>query len=74
MPCADPEGGGGVGWGGVGDPEPPLKKSQKYRVSQQYWSGFLENHKATIPSQHSMMGYHRHVSEMPFNGVLLADR
>ena len=27
-------------------PDPP-EKSQKYRVSEQYWSGSLKNHKAT---------------------------
>ena len=30
---------------------PPLpKKSQKYKVSLQYWSGFLKNQKATKPA------------------------
>ena len=29
---------------------PPPEKSQKYRVSQQYWSGSPENHKATKPT------------------------
>ena len=36
--------GGGGGGGGAGGPYPP-EKSQKYRVSLQYWSGSPENHK-----------------------------
>ena len=36
--------------GGTGGPDPlPPEKSQKYRVSWQYWSGSPENHKATKP-------------------------
>ena len=31
-------------------PPPPPEKSQKYRVSKQYWSGCPENHKATKPA------------------------
>ena len=31
-------------------PPPPPEKSQKYRVSLQYWSVSLENHKATKPA------------------------
>ena len=38
---ADPEGGGRLD---------TLEKSQKYRVSSQYWSGSLKNHKATKPA------------------------
>ena len=34
---------------GTGGPD-PLKKSQKYRVSQQYWSGSPKNHIATKPA------------------------
>ena len=44
------------------------EKSQKIRVSLQYWSDSLSNHKATnVPSQNSMLGHH-------LNGVLLAGR
>ena len=39
---ADPEEGQGV--------RNPPEKSQKYRVSYQYWSGSPENHKATKPA------------------------
>ena len=55
--CADPEGGGGAG-----GPDPP-EKSQNI--------GFLSNSgldplKITkLPSQHSMLGHHRHASETP---------
>ena len=41
MIWADPE--------GTGDSDLP-EKSQKYRVSLQYWSGSPENHKATKPA------------------------
>ena len=44
-PCADPE----RGTGGRN----PLEKSQKYRVSKQYWSGSpdkLQSHQASIQS------------------------
>ena len=42
---ADPEG------GGTGGPDPPPpEKSQKYRVSLQYWSRSLKNHKDTKPA------------------------
>ena len=44
MPWADPEGGQGV------RTPPPPEKSQKYRVSLQYWSGSPKNHKATKPA------------------------
>ena len=46
--CADLEGGQGV--------QTPPKKSQKYRVSQQYWSGSPKN---------SKLGHHQHTSETP---------
>ena len=42
MPWADPE-------RGTGGPDPP-EKSQKYRVSEQYWSGSPKNRKATKPA------------------------
>ena len=43
-PWADPE-------GGARGPDPtPHEKSQKCRVSLQYWSGSYENHKATKPA------------------------
>ena len=42
MSWADPEGGQGV--------RTPSEKSQKYRVSSQYWSGSTENHKAIKPA------------------------
>ena len=58
--CADPEGGQGSGQA----PPPPNEKSQKYRVSQQYWSGCLKNTK--LQSKHSMVGKHRPASETPF--------
>ena len=42
---------------------PPIpEKSQKYRVSSEYWSGSPEKSQ----SQHSMLGNHRHASETPF--------
>ena len=52
--------------GGTGFRTPPPEKSQKYRVSLQYWSGSAENKK--LPSQHLMLGHHRPtpVSETPF--------
>ena len=44
--------------GGQGPgPPPPPEKSQKFRVSWQYWSGFPE--KSQVPSQHPMLGHHR---------------
>ena len=36
--------------GDRGPDPPPPEKSQKYRVSQQYWSGSAENPKATKPA------------------------
>ena len=42
MPWADPE-------RGTGGPDPP-EKSQKYRISEQYWSGSPKNRKATKPA------------------------
>ena len=63
--CADPEGrGGGNG------PGPPLKNHKNI--------GFLSNTGPDpltiikLPSQHSMLGLHRHASKTPFNGVSLA--
>ena len=58
--CADPD------WGaGQGVRPPPPGKSQKYRVSEQYLSGSPE--KITkLPTQHSMLGHHRHASETPY--------
>ena len=50
MAYADPEGGGGMG---SDPPPPPYEKSQKYRVSMQYWTGF-PNKITKLPSQHSM--------------------
>ena len=58
--------------GGTGGLDPPPLKNHKY-------IGFLSNTgpdplKITkLPSQHSMLGHHRHASETPFNGVSLAD-
>ena len=57
--CADPEGGQGVRI-----PE----KSQKYRVSEQYWSGSPENHKAAKPA------FNVGPSSARLNGVSLAGR
>ena len=54
--CADPEGETG--------PDPP-EKSQKYRVSLQYWSRSPE--KITKqPCQHLILGHHQPASETPF--------
>ena len=59
------------GWQGVRT-HPPLKNYKNI--------GFLSNTgpdplKLTkLPSQHSMLGHHRHASETPFNGVSLAGR
>ena len=36
--------------GRTGDPDPPPEKSQRYRVSEQHWSGSPEKHKATKPA------------------------
>ena len=44
-------------------PDPPPDRTQKYRVSYQYWSGspeILKNPK--LPSQHKMLGHHRYAS------------
>ena len=62
-------GAGGGGGGGAGGPDLP-EKSQKYRVIWQYRSGSPE--KSQLPSQHSMLGHHRHASETLLNGVSLA--
>ena len=64
--------GGGGGGGGTGGPYPP-EKSQKYRVSKQYWSGSpdkLQSYQATNQSW-TIIGppAKRHL-----NGVLLAGR
>ena len=53
--CADPEGGRGFGSPG---------KSQKYRVSKQYWSRSLKNLKATMPA--FIVGPSSHASETSF--------
>ena len=64
---ADPEGGGG----GQGFQTPPPLKNHKN-------IGFLSNTGpdpltiTKLPSQHSMLGHHRHSSETPFNGASLA--
>ena len=50
--CAGPDGGHGIR-----TPHPP-EKSQKHRIP---WNI------AELPSQHSMLGYHRHASETLFN-------
>ena len=42
----------------------PLEKSQKFRVSKQYWSRYPE--KSPRQSQHSMLGHYRPASETPF--------
>ena len=66
--CGPREGGQGI--------RTPHEKSQKYRVSKEYLSGFPEKHKATKPA--SMLSHHQHASETPFqlhfNGVSLAGR
>ena len=52
---------GGEGRG----PDPPPEKLQKYRVPSNI---DLDSLKITkLPSQHSMLGHHRHASETPFN-------
>ena len=62
---------GGSREGGRGS-RTPLKNNKN--------TGFLRNTgpdplKITkLPSQHAMLGHHRHASETPFNGVSLADR
>ena len=63
--CADPE-------GGTGGPDPP-EKSQKYRVSKQYWSGSpgkSQNYKASIQCRAIIGPPAKH----HLNGVLLAGR
>ena len=47
--------------GNGGPNPPPPEKSQKCRVSKQYWCGSPEN-----ISQHSKFGHHRPASETPF--------
>ena len=68
----DPEGGGGGG-GDRGSGPPLLIKSQKYRVSLQYWSG------SPVKSQSYQASIQCWVCICPpakrhFNGVLLAGR
>ena len=47
----------------------PYKNQKTYRVFLQYRSGSPE--KSQLPSQHLMLGHHRHASETPFYGVSL---
>ena len=58
--------------GGTGGPDPPPPLENHKNI------GFLSNTgrdplKITkLPSQHPMLGHHRHASETPFNGISLA--
>ena len=52
------------GGGGAGGPN-PLKKSQKYRFCSNTGPDPLKITK--LPSQHSMLGHHRHANETPFS-------
>ena len=52
--------GGSRGGQGIRTPPPPIEKSQKIGFKQN-WSRTSEK-----PSQHSMLGHHRPVSETPF--------
>ena len=76
-------GGWGGGGGGAGGWTLPPEKSQKYRVSYQYWSGSRENHKATKPAlnvgpslarQRSAisMAFHWRADEGPFIAVFVS--
>ena len=59
-PFADPEGGTG------GPDPPPLKNHKNIGFLSNTGQDPLKNHKATVPSQNSMLGHHRHVSKTPF--------
>ena len=59
MPRADP--GMGVGAGG---PDPPLKNHKNIGFPSNIGPDPLKITK--LPSQHSMLGQHRHASETPF--------
>ena len=61
-------GGGGELTGGP-DPPPP-EKSQKYRVSQQYWSRSTEKSQATKPATFNV-GPPSTPSETPFGGPMM---
>ena len=54
--------------GGTGGPDPPPMKNHK---NIWFTSNIdLDPLKITkLPSQHSMLGHHRHANETPFNGV-----
>ena len=54
---------GGGGGQGVQTLHPPPEKSQNIGFFKQYWSRSHDNYK--LPSQHSMLGRHRHASETP---------
>ena len=55
------------GGGGAAGPCPPLEKSQKYRFGFRSNTGPNPLKITELSSQHSMLGYHRHASETPFN-------
>ena len=59
----------GVGEQGSG---PPLKNHKNIEFLGNAGPDPLKITK--LPSQHSMLGHHRHASETPFNGVLLTGR
>ena len=53
-------------------PPPPLKNYKNIGILR---NSRLDPLKITkLPSQHSMLGHHRHASETPLNGVSLAGR
>ena len=57
---------------GTGGPDSPLKNHQNIRFLSNTGPDPLKVTK--LPNQYSMLSYHRHASETPFNGVSLADR
>ena len=64
VPCADPEGEKGV--------RTPLKNHKNIEFLSNTGPDPLKFSK--LRSQHSTLGHHRHASETPFKGVLLAGR
>ena len=57
---------GGSRGGGQGIWPPSLKNHKNIGFLSNTGPDTLKNHKASLPSQHSMLGNHRSVSETPF--------
>ena len=58
---------------GIGGPDPPPLKNHK-NIEFLRITGPDPLEFSKLPSQHSTLGHHRHASETPFKGVLLAGR